>query len=202
MQLKKWWFVIILPLWKGRIQKVNYANFINLEKLRPQPTDDNMDVAMSTALKQDICVHLETLETALDGYFKCEGMKFDSWIWNSFTVDFISIDDSDLAKDDLTNMRTKQMMRECLILKVLENFDVHLLKCFHCWRTEPWQYLFHSRWLTSVNMDFQHCSIFRHPVETDLMPIMICMWHYPKCKHSFQYLLCDVFRPSSNQYSS
>lgn len=61
-----------------------------------------MDAAMSSALKQDICIHQEAIETAFDGYFKFEGMMFDAWVWNPFTMDLNSIDCSDLAKDDLT----------------------------------------------------------------------------------------------------
>ena len=49
-------------------------------------------------------------------------LRVKPWVHNPFLVDMNGIDDSDLAKDDLIDVRTKEMLRHEFYSKELEEF--------------------------------------------------------------------------------
>lgn len=99
-----------LPLWKRRVETHNYANFPILEEVLLQSGVERPKT-LSVSLHTEMCRHLETLQNSFKGYFCSDDLKVEAWIRNPFLADINHIDDADLAKDDLIDLRTKEMVR-------------------------------------------------------------------------------------------
>ena len=97
-----------LPLWKRRKEVGNYANFPILEDVLLQ---EEINKTLSSSLQTEICSHLETLQNSIHGYFNTGDLKVAAWILNPFSIDINCIDDGDLAKDDIIDIRTKEMLK-------------------------------------------------------------------------------------------
>ena len=106
-----------LPLWKKRLEAHNYVNFPILEEVLLQK-----DKVLSVSLHAELCGHLETLKKSFQAYFCSDELRVKPWVRNPFLVDMNEIDDSDLAKDDLIDLRTKEMLRLEFYAKELEEF--------------------------------------------------------------------------------
>ena len=103
-------FLAKLPIWKKRVEANVLANFPMLEEVLYQ---DGVEIqnSVSTFLKRDICEHLETLQNSFKGYFYLDGMKVEPWIHNPFLSDINCIEDVDIAKDELIDLRTKNLLQ-------------------------------------------------------------------------------------------
>jgi hypothetical protein len=114
-------FMSLLAVWKRRVEKDNCANFPCVEQVLAQG-ETSATVSLPPSLKKSICDHLETLQTAFDNYFMLDDNNFDPWIRNPFRVDLNRIDDKDLAKDELIDLRTKQVLQMEFDTKTLPEF--------------------------------------------------------------------------------
>uniref|UniRef100_A0A7M4E8X6 DUF4371 domain-containing protein n=1 Tax=Crocodylus porosus TaxID=8502 RepID=A0A7M4E8X6_CROPO len=103
-------FLAKLPIWKKRVEANILANFQMLEEVLYQ---DGVEIqnSLSISLKRDICEHLETLQNSFKSYFYLDGIKVEPGICNPFLSDINYIKDIDLAKDELIDLRTKNLLR-------------------------------------------------------------------------------------------
>lgn len=99
-------FVNKISLWKRRLQSENLANFPTLE----QELSKN-NIALASSIKTQICEHLDALENSFGNYFDSTFLKSEIWLRNPFLVDLNTIDDSDLVKEELIDLRSKEMAR-------------------------------------------------------------------------------------------
>jgi len=118
-----------LPLWKRRLEADNYANFPMLEEVLLQDGVER-DKALSISLQAEMCRHLETLQNSFEGYFCSDDLKVQTWIRNPFLADINCITDADLAKDDLIDLRTKEMIRHEFNSKSLGEFWCSLTQAY------------------------------------------------------------------------
>ena len=72
---------------------------------------EEINKTLSSSLQTEICSHLETLQNSIHGYFNTGDLKVAAWILNPFSIDINCIDDGDLAKDDIIDIRTKEMLK-------------------------------------------------------------------------------------------
>ncbi|XP_042210759.1 protein ZBED8-like [Homarus americanus] len=114
-------FLIKLPLWKRRLEADNYANFPKLEEVLLQDGTES-DEALSISLQAEFCRHLDTLQNSFKGYFCSGDLKVETWIRNPFLADIDCLSDEDLAKDDLIDLKTKEMLRNEFNSKSLGEF--------------------------------------------------------------------------------
>ncbi|KAI6656166.1 hypothetical protein LOD99_1510 [Oopsacas minuta] len=98
-----------LGLWKRRLEGGNYVNFSMLEEVLLHDGVER-NKPLSASLQIEMCEHLDTLQNSFTGYFSSRDLKVEIWIRNHFSTDVNSIDDSDLAKDDIIDLRTKEML--------------------------------------------------------------------------------------------
>jgi len=110
-------FVGKISLWKRRLQSENLPNFPTLE----QELSKN-NIALSSSMKSQICEHLDVLENSFGNYFDFTFSKSEIWLRNPFFVDLNTIDDSDLGKDELIDLRSKEMARHDFQTKNLIEF--------------------------------------------------------------------------------
>ncbi|KAL4084165.1 hypothetical protein QTP88_027998 [Uroleucon formosanum] len=99
-------FVSKISLWKRRLQSENLPNFPTLE----QELSKN-NIALSSSTKAQICEYLDVLENSFGNYFDFTFSKSEIWLCNPFLVDLNTIYDSDLVKDELIDLRSKEMAR-------------------------------------------------------------------------------------------
>ncbi|KAF2365349.1 hypothetical protein FHG87_003896 [Trinorchestia longiramus] len=101
-------FLEKLPHWTRSVQNNNVVNFARLEEiLLWQGIERNIP----TALKDDILIHLSTLQTSFDNYLCSEVLQQNVWVWNPFTANLDSVYDEDLTKDDLIDLRHKELLK-------------------------------------------------------------------------------------------
>ncbi|KAI6648614.1 Protein ZBED8 isoform X1 [Oopsacas minuta] len=98
-----------LGLWRRRLEVGNYANFSMLEEVLLHDEVER-NKPLSASLQNEMCEHLDTLQNSFTGYFSSGDLKVETWICNPFSTDVNSIDDSDLAKDDIIDLSTKEML--------------------------------------------------------------------------------------------
>lgn len=113
-----------LPLWKRRVETGNLANFPMLEELIKQG-DVN-----TTKMVQEIRKHLETLQTSFEGYFSSESLEKETWVRSPFLIDIDNISDDDLIKDDLIDMRSKEVLKAEFHAKDLDGFWCSLSQAY------------------------------------------------------------------------
>ncbi|GFT66729.1 hypothetical protein NPIL_529531 [Nephila pilipes] len=65
------------------------------------------DSLLLNNLKDEICEHLEVLQVSFEKYFNLDEItkKDELWIRNPFLCDIDCIDDMDLAKDELIDLK-------------------------------------------------------------------------------------------------
>ncbi|XP_008190103.1 protein ZBED8-like [Acyrthosiphon pisum] len=68
------------------------------------------------------CEHLYVFENSFGNYFDFTFSKSEIWLRNPFLVDLNTIDDSDLVKDELIDLRSKEMARHDFQTKNLIEF--------------------------------------------------------------------------------
>ncbi|GFU28003.1 protein ZBED8 [Nephila pilipes] len=75
-------------------------------------------------LKVEICEHLEVLQVSFEKYFNLDEItkKDELWIRNPFLCDIDCIDDMDLAKDELIDLKTKSLLKMDFDSKTLGEF--------------------------------------------------------------------------------
>ena len=101
-----------LSLWKRRLGTNNFANFPMLKEVISQSRFDNAE-ALPPFLRGNMCENLDRLQQSLKNYCSND-VNFKLEIRNSFLADVDAICDDDLAKDDLIELRTVQMLRSDL----------------------------------------------------------------------------------------
>ena len=80
-----------------------------LEGVISQSRIDNTKV-LSPSLHGNMCEYLDRLQQSFKSY--CSGdLNFDLWIRNPFLAYLDAVCDDDLAKDDLIELMTMQMVR-------------------------------------------------------------------------------------------
>jgi hypothetical protein len=114
-------FLQKLPLWRRRVEAGNFANFPMLEEMLLQD-DRAKDRGLSNSMREAVCKHLSTLQTSFEGYFSPSEQKIETWIRNPFVIDINCVSDDDFAKDDLIDLRTKQMLRNEFNMNSVGNF--------------------------------------------------------------------------------
>lgn len=98
------WMLLKLPVCKRRLGGAdNYANFSILEV-------------------QDGSESNNTVSFSFKGYFGLGDLKAETWILNPIQAEVDSVSDKNLAKDDLIDLRTKEILQNELILKRLGKF--------------------------------------------------------------------------------
>lgn len=107
-----------LPLWKRRVESGNFANFPMLEELITQSDGHTT----SKTVQKEVSKHLETLQTSFEGYFSSESLEKETWMRSPFLIDIDSISDEDLIKDDLIDMRSKEVLKAEFHAKDLGDF--------------------------------------------------------------------------------
>ncbi|GBP10373.1 Protein ZBED8 [Eumeta japonica] len=110
-----------LPLWKRRVESGNFANFPMLEELIMQKTQSDGHTT-SKKVQKEVSKHLETLQTSFEGYFSPESLEKETWVRSPFLIDIDSISDEDLIKDDLIDMRSKEVLKAEFQAKDLGDF--------------------------------------------------------------------------------
>jgi len=98
-----------LHLWKRRLETDNFVNFPVLEEVISQTRIDNTEV-LSPSLRGNMPENLDSLQQSFKSYCS-EDMNFELWIWSPFLAYLDAVCDDDLAKDDLNELRTVQMLR-------------------------------------------------------------------------------------------
>jgi hypothetical protein len=73
-------------------------------------------------LKRVICKQPETLQNSFRSYFHLHGIKVEPWILNFFLSDINCIEDTDLPKDELIDLRAKNLLQLEFNSKSLEEF--------------------------------------------------------------------------------
>jgi hypothetical protein len=118
-------FVNKIPLWKRRLQSDNLVNFPTIEHELSKK-----NIILSSSIKTQICEHLDKLENSFNDYFISTYSKTDIWLRNPFVVDINSIDDSDLVKYELIDLRSKEMARQDFQTKNLIEFWCTLTQAY------------------------------------------------------------------------
>ena len=98
-----------LPLWKRRLETDNFANFPMLEEVITQSRINNIET-LSPSLRGNMCENIDRLQQSFKSYCP-DDLNFELWIRNPFLADLDAVCDDDLAKDDLIELRTMQMLR-------------------------------------------------------------------------------------------
>ncbi|GFT26902.1 protein ZBED8 [Nephila pilipes] len=82
------------------------------------------DSLLLNNLKDEICEHLEVLQVSFEKYFNLDEItkKDELWIRNPFLCDIDCIDDMDLAKDELIDLKTKSLLKMDFDSKTLGEF--------------------------------------------------------------------------------
>lgn len=115
-------FLNKLPLFQRRLEKSNLANFPLLDEVVISGAEGSTEGSLPDNIKGEISEHLSTLQRSFDGYFCQEIARKDLWIRNPFLCDLDNIDDSDLAKDDLIDLRTREVLRSAFSCNTLIEF--------------------------------------------------------------------------------
>ena len=115
-------FLNKLPLFQRRLEKSNLANFPLLDEVVISAAEGSTEGSLPDNIKGEISEHLSTLQRSFDGYFCQEIARKDLWIRNPFLCDLDNIDDSDLAKDDLIDLRTREVLRSAFSCNTLIEF--------------------------------------------------------------------------------
>jgi hemerythrin-like domain-containing protein len=100
-------FVNKILLWKRKLQSDNLANFPTIEQKLSKT-----NINLTSSIKTQIYEHIDKLENLLNDYLNFIYSKINIWLHNPFVVDLNSIDDSDLVKDELIDLRSKEMTRQ------------------------------------------------------------------------------------------
>jgi len=58
-----------------------------------------------------ICKYLDVIENSFGHFFDSTYLKAEIWLRNPFLVDLNTINGSDLVKDELIDLRSKEMAR-------------------------------------------------------------------------------------------
>jgi hypothetical protein len=115
-----------LQLWKRRAGRGNYANFPNLDSFIE-------GVELGEGKIRVIDDHLATLITAFDGYFS----DFNDpcpWLRDPFAFNLENMDDDDILKESLIDLRTKAQLRDDHATMPLDRFwCIKLLKDIRTW---------------------------------------------------------------------
>jgi len=98
-----------LPLWKRRLETDNFDNFPVLEGVISQSRIDNTQV-LSPFLCGNMCENYGRLQQSFKSYCS-DDLNFELWICSPFLAYLDAVCDDDLAKDDLIELRTVQMLR-------------------------------------------------------------------------------------------
>lgn len=116
-------FLLKMSLWKIRIQNGIYANFQMLDEVLFE-NGSRQDSLLLNNLKNEICEHLEVLQVSFEKYFNSDGIniKDELWIRNPFLCDIDCIDDMNLAKDELIDLKTKSLLKMDFDSKTLGEF--------------------------------------------------------------------------------
>ncbi|KAI6647718.1 Protein ZBED8-like [Oopsacas minuta] len=118
-----------LGLWKTRLEVGNYANFSMLEEVL-QHDGVERNKPLSASLRNEMCEHLDTLQNSFTGYFFSGDLKVETLFRYPFSTDVNSIDDSGLAKDDIIDLKTKEMLHCEFNSKSLEEFWCSLTQAY------------------------------------------------------------------------
>lgn len=122
-------FVGKLPLWKRRVEAGNFANFPMLEESLTQE-DGNTIKIISKILQKEVSKHLETLQMSFEGYFTSAQLDKETWVRSPFLIDIDNISDEDLIKDDLIDMRAKEVLKSEFHGKSLGEFWCSLSQAY------------------------------------------------------------------------
>jgi len=105
-----------LSIWINRVDKINYANFPLLEEVLVSDDERNN---ITTEIKD----HLQKLSESFEGYFATGDIDIsEKWILDPFIYNLDSMDDSNLLKDDLVELRTNGHNQMEFEAENLENF--------------------------------------------------------------------------------
>lgn len=121
-------FLEKLPLWKRRLEKNNFSNFPTLGTLLLEY--EATEESLSHDIKEHVANHLTALQKSFDNYFMSSSPKPAAWIRNPFIVDMSSVDDDDMAKDDLIDMRAKEMIQHEFQTKNLGDFWCSMMEVY------------------------------------------------------------------------
>ena len=84
----------------------NVVNFTNLDELSIKEI-----VSLPQAVVNAILEHLESLKNSFESYFNIDNLPSELWVRNPFTVLLDEIDDNDLAKDELIDLRNNKQLK-------------------------------------------------------------------------------------------
>ena len=78
--------------------------------------------SLSKEVQKKVSEHLETLQNSFEGYFCPESLNQETWVRSPFMMDMNDINDEDLIKDDLIDIRSKAVLRAEFNAKAVCNF--------------------------------------------------------------------------------
>ena len=108
-------------MWKRSAEKHNFANFHTLDCII-EDEDEQEDMP----LVDQICTHLDGLMTSFYGYFSHGDLNVASgWIRYLFLFNLDSIEDEDMAKDELIELKENRKVK-----MELTTFLCHQLNVF------------------------------------------------------------------------
>ena len=83
----------------------NFAHFPEFDIITSQP-----GYALLNSVRVSIIEHLQTLKDNFDGYFGGD-LVHDVWVRSPFTVSLDRINDDDVVKDELIDLRSNERLR-------------------------------------------------------------------------------------------
>ncbi|CAM2111612.1 unnamed protein product [Caretta caretta] len=123
-----------LPVWIKHVEKRNFTNFPFLEET---VVSENEGMTIAT----EVTKHLKQLSNSFQGYFSTGDLDVaKKWILDPFLFNLYYINNSDLMKDDLNELRANGRIRMEFETMKLENFWYAHLAPFpqlakKCWRS-------------------------------------------------------------------
>ncbi|XP_071033014.1 protein FAM200C [Parasteatoda tepidariorum] len=116
-------FLLKMSVWKIRIQNGMYATFQMLDEVLFE-NGSQQDSLLLNNLKNEICEHLEVLQVSFEKYFNWDGIniKDELWIRNPFLCDIDCIDDMNLAKDEIIDLKANSLLKMDFDSKTLGEF--------------------------------------------------------------------------------
>ena len=97
------------------------ANFFMLEELLSH-SEAQSARSLSKEVQKEVSEHLETLQNSFEGCFCSESLNQETWVRSPFMMDMNDINDEDLIKDDLIDIRSKAVLRAEFNAKVVCDF--------------------------------------------------------------------------------
>jgi len=110
-------FVQKIDLWKKRVSKANYVHFPTFEELIMNEEEETPE-----GLQDEIVNHLENLKNISGHYFSNDESSEQDWIRNPFLFNLDAMDDSNMQKNDLIDLKSKALLKQSSQSQTVDEF--------------------------------------------------------------------------------